>query len=313
MFLLENEGIESNGPGPPPWFCHMTGSIDLFQIRVLGFTRVTNSFDARKHCDRRRYEYILPAFMFDPAFRAAETNTPIGAAGGPLVLGPGTSTGAQPGSDPAQEPAAAAPSADAALDAATSKDGSGNAEGDAGTAAGSDEGTGAAPEPAQLSEEHSGHAPKAQQQESAQQQEPAGSRSADTGQSEQAPDGNAQAKASASAQDERPSVRRSAADGAAAAAAAEAAGSRQCMFSEEQQARLNEVLGAFEGTHSFHNYTVRVPASDPAAKRYILSFKCAGTMELEVGPACTIILSAACRYQGAISSVHPDCKTRPLL
>ncbi|EIE26889.1 pseudouridine synthase, partial [Coccomyxa subellipsoidea C-169] len=105
------------------------------QIRVLGFTRVTNSFDARKHCDRRRYEYILPAFITI--------------------------------------------------------------------------------------------------------------------------------------------------DGAAAAAAAEAAGSRQCRFSAEQQARLNEVLGAFEGTHSFHNYTVRVPASDPAAKRYILSFKCAGTMNLE--------------------------------
>ena len=39
----------------------------LLQIRVLGFTRVTKSFEARRLCDRRRYEYILPAFAFDPA------------------------------------------------------------------------------------------------------------------------------------------------------------------------------------------------------------------------------------------------------
>jgi len=35
------------------------------QIRALGFKRVTNGFDARKLCDRRRYEYVLPLFAFD--------------------------------------------------------------------------------------------------------------------------------------------------------------------------------------------------------------------------------------------------------
>jgi tRNA pseudouridine38-40 synthase len=35
-------------------------------IRVLGAARVTAGFDARKSCDRRRYEYILPAHAFDP-------------------------------------------------------------------------------------------------------------------------------------------------------------------------------------------------------------------------------------------------------
>jgi tRNA pseudouridine38-40 synthase len=37
-------------------------------LRVLGFHRVTAGFDARKLCDKRRYEYILPAFAFDPEF-----------------------------------------------------------------------------------------------------------------------------------------------------------------------------------------------------------------------------------------------------
>lgn len=39
-------------------------------IQVLGAVRVVNGFDARKNCDRRRYEYLLPARAFDPlAFR----------------------------------------------------------------------------------------------------------------------------------------------------------------------------------------------------------------------------------------------------
>lgn len=36
------------------------------QIRILGYRRVTVSFDARRYCDKRRYEYILPEFAFAP-------------------------------------------------------------------------------------------------------------------------------------------------------------------------------------------------------------------------------------------------------
>ena len=36
------------------------------QIRVFGYSRVTNGFDSRKHCDKRRYEYVLPEWAFDP-------------------------------------------------------------------------------------------------------------------------------------------------------------------------------------------------------------------------------------------------------
>lgn len=34
-------------------------------VRVYGWRRVTEGFDARKWCDRRRYEYVLPAWVFD--------------------------------------------------------------------------------------------------------------------------------------------------------------------------------------------------------------------------------------------------------
>lgn len=30
----------------------------------------------------------------------------------------------------------------------------------------------------------------------------------------------------------------------------------------------------YEGTHNYHNFTVRKPASAPDVKRYILSFRC---------------------------------------
>jgi tRNA U38,U39,U40 pseudouridine synthase TruA len=33
---------------------------------VFGYCRTTGGFDARRACDRRRYEYVLPAWAFDP-------------------------------------------------------------------------------------------------------------------------------------------------------------------------------------------------------------------------------------------------------
>uniref|UniRef100_A0A0E0K3D7 Pseudouridine synthase I TruA alpha/beta domain-containing protein n=1 Tax=Oryza punctata TaxID=4537 RepID=A0A0E0K3D7_ORYPU len=37
------------------------------QIRAFGYVRVTNSFNAKKFCDRRRYVYLLPVFALDPS------------------------------------------------------------------------------------------------------------------------------------------------------------------------------------------------------------------------------------------------------
>eukprot|EP00775_Hariotina_reticulata_P008792 gene8792-8971_t len=43
-------------------------------------------------------------------------------------------------------------------------------------------------------------------------------------------------------------------------------------FGPEQLAKLNEVLQQYQGTHNFHNYTIRCLATDSSALRYILSF-----------------------------------------
>ena len=42
------------------------------QIRVLGYHRTVKGFDARKACDRRRYEYIFPEWLFDPSLQPTD-------------------------------------------------------------------------------------------------------------------------------------------------------------------------------------------------------------------------------------------------
>jgi tRNA U38,U39,U40 pseudouridine synthase TruA len=58
-------------------------------IRILGAARVTAGFDARKACDRRRYEYVLPAWAFDGRAGVARTDAKAakegGEGGGPVT------------------------------------------------------------------------------------------------------------------------------------------------------------------------------------------------------------------------------------
>lgn len=49
----------------PPGLVDRLNSVLADQIRVLGFKRVTASFNAKKFCDRRRYVYLLPVFALD--------------------------------------------------------------------------------------------------------------------------------------------------------------------------------------------------------------------------------------------------------
>lgn len=178
---------------------------------MLGFTRVTNSFDARKHCDRRRYEYILPAFMFDPEFRAHGAAVPIGATGGPLILGALAGTLAAVSADH--------PSEDTADTGAPNENGSGDAEA---AQAQTSEAARVAPQ----SEDVAGEAGCREQLEPGQGQQGAFTQIAGEGADQQSSGGGLQA--ATGGQEERPSVRRSVQDGPAAAAAAEAAGCRHC-------------------------------------------------------------------------------------
>lgn len=53
------------------------------------------------------------------------------------------------------------------------------------------------------------------------------------------------------------------------------------VFDEVDMEKLNSILEQYEGTHNFHNFTVRVAASAPQAKRYMLSFRCENVVEID--------------------------------
>ena len=326
------------------------------QIRVLGYTRVTKSFDARRLCDRRRYEYILPAFAFDPACCRGE-GVPlahVGAAGNIVEKHAGgeldleaaldrqpitdqqsslqpnagaqesarlqqqqnkhirhTGGDADPETVPRIVPAesqlgslqAAQGNEEKPVESQQQHDNGGSMAAQTSKDACKGEGDGALPLSAQPgAEASSGTVPEEQKPPSAAQC----SRS-HVSQSTKAPDtvlGQCDAQHHSSngtapalnAQSKQPEVRGAPSSGelpgmrhSSGRAAKRHAGCgqmpaeyRRMRFTAEQQARLNKVLAGFEGTHNFHNYTVRMAAGDPAAMRYILSFKCAGTMEIQV-------------------------------
>ncbi|KAG9144428.1 hypothetical protein Leryth_022938 [Lithospermum erythrorhizon] len=52
-------------------------------------------------------------------------------------------------------------------------------------------------------------------------------------------------------------------------------------YGEKERERFNRVLRYYEGTHNFHNFTSRITAQDPSAKRYIVSFSANTTVTVD--------------------------------
>ncbi|XP_075520591.1 uncharacterized protein LOC142553924 [Primulina tabacum] len=52
-------------------------------------------------------------------------------------------------------------------------------------------------------------------------------------------------------------------------------------YGEEVKERFNRILKNYEGTHNFHNFTSRIKAEDPSAKRYIMSFTADTTLNID--------------------------------
>lgn len=166
------------------------------QIRILGIHRVTEGFAARMFCDKRRYEYILPEWVFDPAIGKGRT----------------------------------------------------------------------------MADKLLGIERRAAQQQQRQQQ-----------QEEECGGGN-----EASSQGVRP-------DEGGVSGGSGGTMSRQDMklermrtemerstyqFTESERQRLNDILRQYWGTHNFHNYTIKADAYGGESQRYILSFECPCTFEI---------------------------------
>eukprot|EP00890_Picochlorum_soloecismus_P004565 jgi/Picsp_1/5109/NSC_02472-R1_trna pseudouridine synthase a len=141
-------------------------------IRAFGIHRVVKGFDARKACDRRRYEYILPAWMFDPAIKAVKVEAE------------------QPESKDEAEPV------------------------------NEDEGI-----------------------------------------------------------DKKVEYRTAITDG-----------NPEFEFDDGCMAKLTDILKQYEGTHNFHNFTIRQPSTSPQAKRFIIKFSCEGTFTIAGKPWVKLVV-----------------------
>jgi len=52
-------------------------------------------------------------------------------------------------------------------------------------------------------------------------------------------------------------------------------------FTEEVRKQANAILGLFEGTHNYHNFTYGKSSSEKSAKRYVMSFKCGKAFQID--------------------------------
>ncbi len=276
---------------------------------------MTKSFEARRLCDRRRYEYILPAFAFDPACcRGAEIPLAhVGAAGNIVEKHAGreldleAALKALPGADlsigseaqtASEKPEGkqqdeAEHGSSEPLQNGNRGDALGNADSLASLSAQLGTGLQSSKPPEEqantfgqggivaeppVSTDQQRSQPQGAQHDSREQQHLSSNGQPDT-QAE-----HTSQQRSAGPTDQQIST------GAAGRSVYSRHAARHHVpehyksirFTQEQQARLNKVLSEYVGTHNFHNYTVRVSPDDPAAMRYILSFKCEGTMEIQV-------------------------------
>eukprot|EP00891_Asterochloris_glomerata_P000708 jgi/Astpho2/708/Aster-08421 len=203
------------------------------QIKLFGFVRVTNSFDARKNCDRRRYEYIMPAWVFNREVGRSRMDEELAASGVDKVIEGADGVAGLSGAQLADN--SNAPQNGAAGSAAPVGDGAEPAADAAG-------------------------------------QPPAAATSpVDAAVQPETPPAGVAASGDGAAQVEAPTSEIPQADSG-------------FIFGQAEQKRLTSILKQYEGTRNFHNFTVKLPASDPSAMRFILSFCCQGLVNIEGQP-----------------------------
>lgn len=279
---------------------------------MLGFTRVTKSFEARRLCDRRRYEYILPAFAFDPSCcRGAEVPLAhVGAAGNIVEKHAGreldleAALKALPGADASSAPEAKTPAEGSPreMQQGEPQDSSRGVLQNGGDKLASlsarpgnsfQPSVGPGKQSEAMRQGRSAEEPQGSLDEHCSQ--PAGTQHDSTEQQHHSSNGKPDAQADDHKQQHSAGLPDQQTCGSAADKRLHGRHAARChvpehyrsiRFTQEQQARLNKLLSKYEGTHNFHNYTVRVSPDDPAAMRYILSFKCEGTMDIQVRPGC---------------------------
>lgn len=228
QFIIEPEG-----------FVERVNSFLPKDIVVLGFKRVTASFNAKKLCDKRRYEYIIPVYCFDPskhldretvnALKVEDKEKPneIGAEG--AMEEAKTDGGETVTPTEVRETVVDEIVVISNITTEESKSGSG--------------------ETLTSVEDKNEH--------------PNGPRVLQADVKEKFVDGQVCARIEVMEDLES----------AAGVTPPQVEGKSAYRFDESEMNRLNRVLARYKGTHNYHNFTARTQAEDPSAHRFILSFE----------------------------------------
>lgn len=253
------------------------------QIRVLGYTKTTAGFDARKHCDKRRYEYVLPVWAFDPAScrgRIDAEEAELASAADPTMANGVLPTGAADMSKhqaTAQEAIAGEAAAEVAAEdvpdcTPSSAQVQPHVQGPAMADADLPQ-----PDPNQALQQGT-TSPHASDQTSL-----SSSPMLENGLAQSGPDQSGQAADSpALANPPELDSAQGTPEGPAPGSETNQPSQSEFVFDEAAVQRLSSLLRQYEGTHNFHNFTVRLEANDPSAKRYMLSCRCTGVFDIQV-------------------------------
>ncbi|KAL3158514.1 hypothetical protein ABBQ38_010743 [Trebouxia sp. C0009 RCD-2024] len=260
------------------------------QIRVLGYTKTTAGFDARKHCDKRRYEYVLPVWAFDPTScrgRIDAEEAELASAADPSLADGGLPSGHAGDQPETTTDKADHQAAKGTVAAAVPAEGDCTASSAVGQPPRHAQGSASAdvdlpqPDPNQALHQTTAaasptppHAPDP----------PSPPPIPENGLAQRVLDQPGQ-PANSPALANLPRKDRASAQGApggpAQAYDTNQPPQSEFVFDDAAVRRLSSILHQYEGTHNFHNFTVRLEANDPSAKRYMLSCRCTGVFDIQ--------------------------------
>ncbi|PUZ76983.1 hypothetical protein GQ55_1G334100 [Panicum hallii var. hallii] len=252
----------------PPGFIDRLNAQLAPQIRAYGYVRVTNSFNAKKFCDRRRYLYLLPVFALDPSAHPDREAVMASMGSGseltkclecsergrkvPGVMGregkppsPGESGADAPLEGTVDSHDESGSIGAAKCDPTILDGGNTSAHGELGLSSNE-----------KLDLPVSGNGTDSGNAE-------LGSNSVVDAIPSDASIGNEEDKVEATATEEK--VQGSNGE-------EKLPTKSDFSYTDEVKERLNRILKYYVGTHNFHNFTTRTKAEDPAAKRFIISF-----------------------------------------
>ncbi|KAJ1280357.1 hypothetical protein BS78_04G226000 [Paspalum vaginatum] len=257
----------------PPGFIDRLNAQLATQIRAYGYVRVTNSFNAKKFCDRRRYLYLLPVFALDPSVHPDREAVMASMGSGseltkclecsergrkvPGVMG-----------REGKLPSPTENGVGAAVEGTLSSHDESGSIGDAKCGPTSSDGGNVNAIREVVSSSHevldlsvSGNGTQAGNAE-------VGSTGLGDGVPSDARIGSEENELEAATTEEKVQVMGFEKSNGEEKQPAKSTFS----YTDEVKERFNRILKYYVGTHNFHNFTTRTKAEDPAAKRFIISF-----------------------------------------